>query len=131
MRRVGILLGLICLSTATVALAATGGTPGPAGSTFVPITPIPSPSGGGIATEGGISTYINAMFEYAIIAGAGLAAIYIAIGGFEYIFSEALQGKQDGRERITSALFGLMILLLMTIILYVINPDLVSLRFLQ
>jgi hypothetical protein len=99
--------------------------------TFVPITPLPSLSGGGLATDGSLVAYINTIFEYALIAGAGLAAIYIGIGGFEYIFSEALESKRDGRLRIIHALLGLMILLLVTLVLFIINPDIISLRFLQ
>ena len=94
---------------------------------FVSIAPIPLGEGG-LATSGSLGDYINALFQIALAAGAALAAIYIAIGGFEYIFSEATQSKHDGRIRITNALFGLAILLLVTLILFVINPDLICLN---
>ena len=98
---------------------------------FVPIAPIPSP-GGGLATDAdSIPKYVNAVFQIALAVGAALAAIYIAIGGFEYIFSEAMETKKSGRLRITHALFGLAILLLVTLILFVINPDLIKLNALQ
>jgi hypothetical protein len=100
-------------------------------SNFVPISPLPSLSGGGLATDNDLATYVNNLFEYALIAGAGLAAIYIGIGGFEYIFSEATETKRNGRMRITHALFGLLILLLVTLVLFIINPDIISLRFLN
>ena len=89
---------------------------------FVPITPIPGFSGGK-ATDGTLADYINAVFKLSLAAGAALAAIYIAIGGFEYIFSEAMESKKDGRLRITHALYGLAILLLVTIILFIIGGN--------
>lgn len=113
------------------AFASHGGAHGDSETPFVPIVPLPSTQGGGIATSFGLNAYLNTLFEYAIVAGAGLAAIYIAIGGFEYIFSEAMESKKNGRLRIVNALFGLFILLLVTIVLFIINPDLVSLKFLE
>jgi hypothetical protein len=76
---------------------------------------------GGKATDGSFGDYINAVFKLSIAAGAALAAIYIAIGGFEYIFSEAMESKKDGRMRIINALYGLLILLLVTVILFIIG----------
>ena len=98
---------------------------------FVPIAPIPNPIGGGLATDNGLPQYVNSLFQIAIAVGAALAAIFIAIGGFEYIFSEAMDTKKNGRTRITQALFGLAILLLVTLVLYVINPELIKLSALQ
>lgn len=119
MRTARILALIISASIAQVALAAD---PTLGKGDYVPIVPIPTPSGG-IATAGSMGDYLNALFQLAIAAGAGLAAIYIAIGGFEYIFSEAMSSKHDGRARIINALYGLMILLLVTLILYVVGGD--------
>jgi hypothetical protein len=95
---------------------------------FVPISPIPMGTGGQLATSGCFGDYLNALFKLSISAGAALAAIYIGIGGFEYIFSEAMESKKDGKIRITHALMGLMILLLVTIILYIIGgPSVINL----
>lgn len=98
---------------------------------FVPIAPLPNPGGGGLATSGTLADYINAVFRITIAVGAGLAAILIAIGGFEYIFSEAMDTKKNGKARITQALFGLAILLLVTLVLYIINPQLINLEALR
>ena len=123
-----LLFAFILHGTQALAKGASGDQSAP----FVPIVPLPGTNGtGALATSQGLTVYINTLFEYAIIAGAGLAAIYIAIGGFEYIFSEAMESKRNGRLRIVNALFGLMILLLVTIVLYIINPDIVTLKFLQ
>lgn len=116
---------LAALSVAQGAFAATP-TLGPAD--FVPIAPIPVGPSGKPATSGSLSQYIDTLFRLSIAVGAALAAIFIAIGGFEYMFSEATESKRDGKMRIMHALYGLAILLLVTIILYVINPDLICLN---
>jgi succinate dehydrogenase/fumarate reductase cytochrome b subunit len=115
--RVIALLTLYIIATTGAALAAP----------FIPIAPIPNPIGGGLATDNKLPQYVNALFQIAIAVGAALAAIFIAIGGFEYIFSEAMDTKKNGRTRITQALLGLGILLLVTLVLFVINPELIKL----
>lgn len=110
--RIFLFLALLLIPTAA-ALAAV--------ENFVPIAPIPSGVGGSLATQGDLSTYFNSLFKLALAAGAGLAAIFIAIGGFEYIFSESMESKKTGRLRIVNALLGLGILLTVTIILYVVG----------
>ncbi len=98
---------------------------------FVPIAPLPAP-GGGVATESGsIPAYIDAAFQIALAVGAVFAVINIAIGGFEYILSEAMTNKADGKKRIQQALAGLLILLMVYLILFVINPEILSLDFLK
>ncbi len=84
--------------------------------------------GGELATSGSLSQYLNALFQLALAGGAVLAALFIAIGGFEYMLSEAMESKRDGKMRIMHALYGLAILLSVTLILYVINPDLICLN---
>lgn len=99
---------------------------------FVPIAPLPNPGPeGGLATSGTLSQYVNTIFRIAIGVGAALAVIFIAIGGFEYIFSEAMDSKKNGKMRITQALLGLGILLIVTMVLFIINPDLISLKALE
>ena len=98
-----------------------------AGEGFVPIAPIPTASGE-LSASTSLEEYINAAFNIALTAGAVLAVIMIAWGGFEYMLSQTLPGQKDGRARIQSALFGLAILLVVYLVLYIINPDIVSLN---
>lgn len=123
MRTILISVLLVGLGTASVAFAA-GGIEG----SFQPIAPLPAP-GGGVATESGsLDQYINAAFQIALGIGAAMAVINIGIGGFEYMMSDVVTAKGEGRKRITSALYGLLLLLMVYIILYVINPDILSLK---
>jgi hypothetical protein len=46
--------------------------------------------------------------------------------GIEYIVSEAMDSKADGKKRMTNALIGLGIALASYILLYTINPDLLK-----
>lgn len=121
MRRFLLVIALTLLPTG-IALAADGG--------FVPIAPIPLESGQ-LTNSTTLEQYVNGAFKLALAAGSTLAVIMIMIGGFEYIFSEAMGAKQDGKKRITDALYGLALLLLVYLILYIINPDIVQLKALQ
>jgi len=52
------------------------------------------------------------------------------IGGVQIIFSGGSAGKvADGKRRITEAIWGLILALAAYLILYTINPDLISLKF--
>ena len=54
----------------------------------------------------------------------------IVIGGVQIIFSGGSSGKiAEGKKRITEAIWGLILALAAYLILYTINPDLISLKF--
>jgi len=62
------------------------------------------------------------------VAGVGLAiigaVIMIILGAMGYILAAVPSAKADGKKKMTDAIFGLLILLISTIILITINPDL-------
>lgn len=123
MRSIRVTILIACISAAHIALAADiSSSP----QNFVPIAPIQGASGNPI-TSGSFGEYINTLFRYSIGVGATLAIIWIMIGGFEYILSEATESKQSGRRRITNALYGLLILLFVSIVLYTIDPQALNL----
>lgn len=93
-------------------------------SGFTPIVNIP---GIPLNADSSIPEILNGLFRLSIVAAGLLAVIYITIGGFEYMVSGAREAKKDGRERIQSAVIGLLLLLSSYIILYVINPDILNL----
>ncbi|OGZ18976.1 MAG: hypothetical protein A2175_01455 [Candidatus Nealsonbacteria bacterium RBG_13_42_11] len=70
-----------------------------------------------------------AQLYYFIIAISGLAVFVMLVwGGFEYLTSTGNPSKiGNAKERITSALLGLLIILASYLILQVINPDLLTL----
>lgn len=71
-----------------------------------------------------LGRYLNLMIKIFIGLCAVLAVIMIVMGGIEYMTSELPGNKQNGRERITNALLGLLIALGTYALLNTINPQL-------
>lgn len=71
------------------------------------------------------NTYLPIIFNLAIGISGVLAVIVIIIGGLQYMSTDAISGKSDGRNKITAALTGLVFVLAAYLILQTINPNLV------
>jgi len=78
------------------------------------------------STGQSLGPYLERMFEIGISVAAALAVIMIIVGGIQYMSSDAIGGKEEGKERITSAIWGLLLALVSFLILNTINPNLVS-----
>ncbi len=97
---------------------------------YTPLSPLPYTCTTGDAncssgkTE--LSTYLPGMFKLLIGIAGVLAVIEIVIGGIEYMSTDSISGKSDGKERIKRALLGLLLAILAWFILKTINPNLVS-----
>lgn len=83
---------------------------------------------GNINTSGGVIAYINALFDLAVLIGAVIAVFVIASAGFQYMTTDAISHKKEGKERITQALTGLIMLLGIWIFFNQINPDILKLK---
>ena len=79
----------------------------------------------------GIQQYVVDVLNLIYGMATVLAIIVIIIGGIQYMSTDAISGKQDGKKRINDALWGLLIVICSYIILYTINPNLVSLNLLN
>lgn len=75
-----------------------------------------------------LSTYLTGMFKISIAAVGVLAFLMIVWGGFTYLSTDVIYGKEEGKTRIERALGGLILALASYIILNTINPQLVSLN---
>lgn len=75
------------------------------------------------STPADIGGFINQLYMYGIGVGAIAAVIVLIIGGFKYMTSQAPGGKSDGRDEITRAVLGLLLLLSPVIVFNVINSD--------
>jgi Type IV secretion system pilin len=71
-------------------------------------------------------TYLKGFFSLLIGLALILAVLIIIFGGIQYMSTDAITGKKSGRERITQALLGLLIILGAFLLLQTINPDLVN-----
>lgn len=93
--------------------------------TYVPLEAIPGITAG-VAVN--LPTYLVAMFKLLIGVAAALAVIMITIGGVQYMSTDAISGKSEGKEKVRQALFGLLIAIAAWLILYTINPSLTGLN---
>jgi len=76
-----------------------------------------------------IAKYFQLVYRYAVILGSLIAVIMIMVGGFMYMTGGLNQNMlQKGKEFITGAVLGLILLLGSYTVLYFINPNLVQLR---
>lgn len=100
---------------------------------YTPLAPLPGTTQGECVTDKNgkvsdcttdIQTYLPGIFKLAIGIAGVLAVLMIIIGGVEYITTDAIQGKSEGKARIQNALWGLVLVLVSWILLYTINPKL-------
>ncbi|MBI4080097.1 hypothetical protein HY414_02650 [Candidatus Kaiserbacteria bacterium] len=75
-----------------------------------------------------LGPFINKLFVGAISLGAILAVLRLAWAGFVYMSSDLWTSKEKAKEHIKETLLGLFLLLAIWLILYQINPDILSLR---
>jgi len=76
-----------------------------------------------------LSSYLQGMFRLLIALATVFAMIMIIWGGIEYMSTDAISGKEEGKERIQNAVWGLILALVSWLILYTINPDLLQFKF--
>lgn len=73
--------------------------------------------------------YIGGFYKYFAGVGGILAAVMIIYGGYKYITSFGNASRMsDAKNTIYQALFGVVLLLASYVILYTINPNLISLQ---
>jgi hypothetical protein len=94
---------------------------------YQPLSPITAP-GGQKVDNSNFPAYLQAMYRIGIGACFVLGVIMFTWAGIEYIVSESMNTKADGKARMTAALTGLAIALVSYILLYTINPDLLSFK---
>ena len=71
-----------------------------------------------------LNSYLQVFIPWAIGLGAGLCVLMIIIGGFQIMLSGGEASKQSaGKDRILSALLGLLILVFSAMILNFLNVD--------
>ncbi len=89
---------------------------------------VSGPCSSGYLAPSGPAEYILTIYNLALGLGALLAMVMIVIGAVQYTVSEAVASKDDARDRIMSAVWGLVLLIGATLILYTINPQLPELQ---
>lgn len=85
------------------------------------------PTNGGNAVT--LESFLAATFRFSLIAAGVLALIMISIGGLQYMSTDAISSKSEGKERIKNAIYGLLLAYSSYLILNIINPDILSFKF--
>lgn len=75
-----------------------------------------------------LSSTLNAAFQLSILLGAVLAMLRIGFAGWLYMGSDIWSNKQSAVKIFQDAIIGLLILLAIYMILFQINPDILSLK---
>ena len=73
-----------------------------------------------------LTSYLPGIFNLSIGIAAVLAFVMITYGGILYMTTDAISGKTQGREYITNALWGLLLVIGAYVILYTINPQILN-----
>lgn len=91
------------------------------------LAPIPLKGAG----QGDVETttavgYIQGIFTLIIAIAGGLAVIKIIFGGIKYMYTDAFTDKNEAKDTIQNAIWGLLLAMSAWLILYTVNPKLVD-----
>ena len=87
---------------------------------YTVLVPLPE---AGISGPTKLGDYIPKAFNLSIGIAAALAFVMITLGGITYATSDAISGKSQGREWVTNAIIGLLLVIGAWVILNTINPQ--------
>ncbi len=103
---------------------------------YIPMAPIPGTTDGACSAANAqtrstncytrLERYLPGAYKGGIAIAGILAVIVITYAGIEYMVSEAITSKEAAKKRIWNALGGLLLAFLSYLILYTLNPDLVT-----
>ncbi len=85
----------------------------------------------GVGNTTNLADLVSALINIMIAIGVLLAVMMLSVGGFQYMGQEAVSSKEDAKKTMTQAILGLMIIFGAYLILYIINPDILHIRFLN
>src|SRR3989344_3775296 len=98
---------------------------------FVPLAPITGLTDPGTATsiinENNFAFFFNNLYKFSIGLAAALAVIMIIWGGLEISTQDSITKQGAGRERITQAILGLILVLSPVLVFSIINPSILNL----
>lgn len=99
--------------------------------TYVSLTPGDALSSFGLSPNEitDVPKLLAAVFRLALGAAAALSVLMITLGGIEYLSTDSLSGKSEGKDRIKNAIYGLILAIMAYLIMYVINPDTLEFKF--
>ena len=90
------------------------------GEAFEGFTPTPG------ATSAG--QFLSQVFQFGLALAAALAVIMIVWGGIQIMLSDSVFNKEEGKKKIWNAIWGLILALVSWLILYTINPNILTFK---
>lgn len=99
-------------------------------SGFTALAPIPGLTDTAVTSAvnaGSLADFFNNLYKYLIGLAAVLAIIEIIWGGLEISTKDSVSKQSDGKERITQALLGLVLVLAPVLVFSIINPSILNL----
>ncbi|HTK32981.1 MAG TPA: pilin [Candidatus Paceibacterota bacterium] len=117
-------IALFVIATALVPIGVFASTP----TSYTPLAPLPDVTSEKLqlATSVDFNSYVRYAFNLLIALGAVAAVFMITWGGFEYMTTDAVQGKSEGLNKIQNAIYGLLLILSSYLILRTIDPRFVN-----
>ncbi len=73
-----------------------------------------------------LGSFLGNIFNLGIAIAVALSVIMITVGGIQYMTTDSWMKKEEGKERIKNAFYGLALALISWLILFTINPCLVE-----
>jgi hypothetical protein len=97
---------------------------------YVPLEQLPDSSGHlpAATTPIDLTTYLPNIVKLAIGIAGALSVIYIIIGGFKYLSTDAIYEKKEGKEMIINAVWGLFLAISSVVILNTIDPNITKIN---
>ncbi len=97
-------------------------------TTYTPLAPLPDLTSSNLQLQTSVDfkSYVTYAFNLLIALGAVAAVFMITWGGFEYMTTDAVQGKSEGLAKIQNAIYGLLLILSSYLILRTIDPRFVN-----
>lgn len=97
---------------------------------YTPLEPIPglttNADGSTFTNPNNLPSIVNAIFKIFITVGALFAVLMLTVGGIQYMISGGPAEKARGIQRAQAALWGILLLAAAYLILYTINPNLLT-----
>src|SRR3989338_3402188 len=82
----------------------------------------------GLSSVGDLAVYVDALYKWMLGVGVTIAIVMVMIGGFQYVLSAGGDKAGEGKQRISSAIIGLLMLFSIALIVGVINPELLKMK---
>lgn len=73
-----------------------------------------------------LMTYLKGAYQTLFVVVFSAAIIMLVWAGFEYVLTDVISTKSRAKQRVKDAFFGLAIITLSYLVLYIINQDLVK-----